>query len=117
MPCVVTAWVVPIIESQNSGFFKNSDCSFLWGAPNYFENVFILQVHVSQDPWISGRVWHREPFSLWVQFCYLVLFFLGLFLSPCVEDGLNLFSDLRRGFRIVDSSTILIVNLFPILVV
>ena len=86
-------------------------------VPNYFENVLILQVHVFKDPWISGRVWHREPFSLWVQFCYLVLFFLGLFLPPCVEDGFNLFSNLCLGFRIVDSPTVLVVDLFPILVV
>jgi len=69
------------------GFFKNPDYSLLWGVPDYFGNVLILQVHVFKDPWISGRVWHREPFSLWVQFCYLVLFFLGLFLPPGVEDG------------------------------
>ena len=101
------------------GFFKNPDCSFLWGFPNYFEDVLILQVHVFKDPGISGRVWHREPFSLWVQFCYLVLFILGLFLPSCVEDGLNLFSNLCHGFSIVDSPTILVtvINLFPILVV
>jgi len=99
------------------GVFTDSDCPFLWGVPNHFENVFILQVHVFKGPRISGRVWHREPFSLWVQFCCLVLFSLGLFLSLCVEDGLNPFSDLCRRFRIVYSPTVLVVNLFPILVV
>jgi len=76
------------------GFFKNPDCSFPWGIPDYFENVLILQVPIFKDPWVSGRVWHRKPLSLWVQFCYLVLFFLGLFSTPGVEDGFHLFPDL-----------------------
>jgi len=60
-------------------------------------------------------MWHRKPFSLWNQFRYLLLFFLGLFLPPNVEDGLDVSSDLCNRFRIVDSPAVFIMNLFLIL--
>ena len=60
---------------------------------------------------------HRKHFFLWSQFCYLSLFYLGLVLPPSVEDGIDLFSDLCRRFRVVDSPAIFIIYLFPILVV
>ena len=112
MPCVVTAWV-RLLSIPRIRVFQNPDCSFLWGVPDYL----ILQVPVFKDPWVSGRVWHRKPFSLWIQFCYLVLLFLGLFPHTSVEDGFHLFPDLFREFSIVDSPTVLVVYLFPILVV
>jgi len=60
---------------------------------------------------------HRNPFSFWSQFRYLILFFLGLFLPSSVEDDLDLSSDLCHRFRIVDSPAAFIIHLFPILVV
>ena len=57
--------------------------------------------------WVSCRMRHRKPFSFRSQFRYLILFFLGLFLPPSVEDGLDLFSDVYRRFRAVDSPAIL----------
>ena len=61
-------------------------------------------------------MWHRKPFSFWDQFSNLVLFCLGLFLPPNVEDGLNLPSDLCGGFRIIDTPAVFVIDLFPILV-
>ena len=42
---------------------------------------------------------------------------LGLFLSPCMEDGFNLRFHVCRGFRVIESPAILVIYLFPLLTV
>jgi len=90
MPCVSHCLSKAYCRIPEFGLFKNPNCAYFWGFPDYFENILIPQVPIFEDSRVSGRVWHREPFSLWVPFFYLVLFFLGLFPPPGVEDGFNL---------------------------
>ena len=46
IPCVVVAMVEPLVESQDSGLFEDSDRSHLRGVFDQFGNVFILQIHL-----------------------------------------------------------------------
>ena len=97
--------------------FKNSNCAHFWGVPDYYKDVLTLQISIFQNRRVSGRTWHREPFSLWVQFSHFVLFLPGVFPTPCVEDRCNLLLDLCRGFYLIHPPTVLIIYLFPVLVV
>ena len=106
-------WMSHVTHMNGIGLLIQK-CLLMW---HIWTNESWLNEDIFEDPWISGCMWHREPFSLWDQFCYLVLLFLGLFLSPCIEDGFNLGFHLRRGFRVIEAPAVLVVHLFPILTI